>query len=76
MFCIEHWNEIVIPEFGRMSVSLHVMFIFCGPFKMHVPGIPFSYVGRYGIYSPVKVNAQFGILKPFRFFVVPGQRFP
>jgi len=32
---------------------------------MHVSGIPLSSKGRYGIYSPVEIYAQLGILKPF-----------
>jgi hypothetical protein len=53
-----------------------MMLVFLPVLKMHMSWIPFISKSRNGINSPVKVNTEFGILKPGGFFIVIGERHP
>mgnify|MGYP006987139474 CR=1 FL=1 len=57
-------DEIVVRPVGRCTINLFMMRILPRSFHVHVAGIPFVCIGRYRVDSPVKIDSEFGILKP------------
>ncbi len=76
LFRLEHRDEVLITELGRMSPMLDVMLEEVGPLpidefvQVHKPRVPFVLEGRDGIDAPVDEDAELGILEPRRYRVL------
>jgi len=74
MFALEHRYKIMVSEFAERAVQGYMPLVgtqFGVPgIRMHMRVIMFIIIGRHGVYTPMAVDAEFGIADPFRYFRV------
>ena len=75
VFALEHGNEILVTEYGRISEVLFVEFILVRSGVIHPSRIPFACISGNAVDAPVYEDSELSFIVPGR-YLMTGQGRP